>query len=464
LSAPITENGVEYVEIWSTLVPIQQQAPFHAMLMSSIDQSSEAMRRAFVSAIVPLLEQVGMIGDNQQKLHNKVDTLQDLFEATNMRVKQVESGLQHTQMQLDLLFEILGKLVLAVPEAATLQSVVGSLKKCNLQGKEGEIVSEVITTVKRLESDLDRQSDLYDSKFFVDRDDGLRKYYRHLLLTQSTILRNLAQQSTIESTIFCSSNANAQEFWRTHFKSSLEVSWNDFILAYRVAVVAMEVRHETALCNSLSLDNVVSCYTFESGVHRFNFPFDITMFPIPITSWSPEARLMLVSNFQRLMDQFYANEMSIATLGVRQYLMDESGKRLSGTALDSKAEQWAIIVKCTPRLYWLKDIRLSEEQRVATAVNEYRKMWGCFFENYMVLWRTAQIAYANLSDIDFPGKGRIRDYLLFCEPLDFYNNTIVLQCSPSEWNRRCPKRYKFLRRLLEEMGNDKPIAPYQPRK
>ena len=162
-----------------------------------------------------------------------------------------------------------------------------------------------------------------------------------------------------------------------------------------------------------------------------------------------EKRMQLTEIVMNLIKKFSGVEMRDHLIAVYTWYqnIDKKNKK----AMHDRAEEWASLIKerrtlITEHKKELLQVKHEEAERVDQA----RRSIYFFYEQFVTMWRVGEATQEVLKCIDFPGKGRIRDFLNFVAPLDQANYYIVIGTGKENKNKNYrPKIYSFMEMYLK---------------
>ncbi|KAF7724293.1 hypothetical protein EC973_001194 [Apophysomyces ossiformis] len=237
------------------------------------------------------------------------------------------------------------------------------------------------------------------------------------------------------------------EFWMKHVGSNVSDNnaWAIFIQQYqiiygRLSEDMIESIRRVACVNGTDL----TVYGFIRITKEYGFPIDVDRLPpLPLSNvvMSEEGRMEIAKMVMSLMSDFSSKEMHQSFIRVE--LWYKGVNREDKDALQKRADEWAECIVASRNAEHKTELHLAVEE-----LDYSRKTISLFYQRYMVIWRIGRVSREMLSDVDFPGKARIRSFLRYIYPLDYANYRIVIRQDPAKWDHRSPKVYKFLKELL----------------
>ncbi|KAI9275432.1 hypothetical protein BDA99DRAFT_555226 [Phascolomyces articulosus] len=256
-------------------------------------------------------------------------------------------------------------------------------------------------------------------------------------------------------------------FWDVYFGNAVCVQWRTFRDAYELLYgkfvpsdMAFIKRILVSKAHALSPEEL-TVYGFIGVTRQYGFPFPKDIFSKTSTTLEPdeiseEKRMHLTKMTMDLVRDFSDEKMRNHLVTIyswysrcnRDGLTNEEKKK----AMESRADEWALIMR-EKRAIDTERIELPLEDKHAQAerVDLARRAIYFFYEQFMVMWRVGGVTRDVLKDIDFPGKGRIRDFLKFVGPLDHANYYLLVKNMDRVPEERdyTPAIYKFMKEYLK---------------
>ncbi|KAI9272680.1 hypothetical protein BDA99DRAFT_498944 [Phascolomyces articulosus] len=256
-------------------------------------------------------------------------------------------------------------------------------------------------------------------------------------------------------------------FWVTTMgQKNLDGSWQKFIDSYQVIYGKLDVlmlqSMENLLCDEADHKRV-TIQRFIMALQKFNnqfpFPKSITSNNIK-TSYNSsdvnqkiifeEKRMQLTKVALDLVEKF--SEATMRDHLVTIYSWYTGYDKKNKEVLRERANEWGSLVKERRDLISENKqelIQVKHEQ--AELIDQARRAIYFFYEQFVTIWRVGEVTREILKDINFPGKGRIRDFLSFVAPLDQANFYIVMGMEKENDSEKdyLPKVYKFMDMYLD---------------
>ncbi|KAF7720538.1 hypothetical protein EC973_007627 [Apophysomyces ossiformis] len=236
------------------------------------------------------------------------------------------------------------------------------------------------------------------------------------------------------------------EFWTKHIGNHVSHSnaWAIFIQQYQgmhgpLSDDAIESIRRVACVSGTDL----TIYGFIRVTKQYGFPVDVCKLPpLPVSNavMSEEARMQLAKMVMSLMAEYSSKVVHRSIIRIN--LWYEHTKKDDPHAMQRRADEWAEYIVQARKTANKKPIHKEAEN-----VEYARRTISMFYQRYMVMWRIGKVSRQMLSDVDFPGRSRMRDFIRCISPLDYANFRIVLGQDPSEWDERKPQVYSFLEEL-----------------
>ena len=250
-------------------------------------------------------------------------------------------------------------------------------------------------------------------------------------------------------------SAEAFDFWTRVIGQKVTADWAQFSQAYSIlygkgANIDLKYNKEVLLKENGTM--LITIYGFITLTREHGFPFERT--PLHAVTHasrilSDEARMEVAKAIMILMADFSSAEMQDNFLAVSQWYEDIP--RSDRKRIEARGDAWAKIRKESRQL---KEDKKTEQHKQADRVDLARRSISFLYQRYMVMWRVGQLSRDTLKDIDFPGKARIKEFLLFVQPLDHANYHIVIGAEAGEWYHRKPNVYKFLEYLILDISKE----------
>ncbi|KAG0163194.1 hypothetical protein DFQ28_000294 [Apophysomyces sp. BC1034] len=237
------------------------------------------------------------------------------------------------------------------------------------------------------------------------------------------------------------------EFWMTYIGQDLSGDniWSTFIQQYQIMFGHLsEDTIESIRRIACVTKTDLTIYGFIRLTNEFDFPIDEDLLPpLPQSSvvMSEEGRIQIAEMVISLMSDFSSKEMQQHLIHVYTWYRDVQRHDIRG--LQKRADEWAEYLKQS------RDIDEKAPEHIeADHLDFSRRTISLFYQRYMVMWRIGRVSREMLSDVDFPGRMRIQDFLRYILPLDNAHYRIVMGQDSTHWDHRKPKVYSFLKELL----------------
>ncbi|KAI8139935.1 hypothetical protein BJV82DRAFT_625557 [Fennellomyces sp. T-0311] len=274
---------------------------------------------------------------------------------------------------------------------------------------------------------------------------SLEQNRRFAALTEKSVLNQFADELPIP----------AYEFWAKKLGSSVSVTWSEFAQAYvllygKGGPVKLARIEGYLFGNSNGRLNIFTIYSFLTLTRHHGFPFASSAEQSQDVTGGD--RLDLAKVVIGLMDKFASSVMQQNLLTLAHYYRGID--KTESSAIEKRADEWAVARKESRMI--TDENQKTERHLEADRVDFARRSVSFFYQQYMVLWRVGQPQSDMLSEIDFPGKGRLREFVAYCKPLDYANFHYVLNLEPERWPTAQPDVYRFLKQLLVDKTKDAP--------
>ncbi|KAI9275431.1 hypothetical protein BDA99DRAFT_601068 [Phascolomyces articulosus] len=253
-------------------------------------------------------------------------------------------------------------------------------------------------------------------------------------------------------------------FWSVSIgQDKIDGTWQQFIDVYQLLYGTLEVpmlqAMESLLCET---DKKVTVHRFIKTLHKCNnqFPFPDTINSVnasitEVTSThlnkkpiSEEKYMNLTKTALDMVEKFSESKMREHLISIYSWYVGYDKKNKE--AMRERANEWGALVK--ERRALISDNKqelLQAKHEQAERIDQARRAIYFFYEQFVTIWRVGDVTREILKAIDFPGKGRIRDFLNFVAPLDQANFYVVMgldKNSPKKDYR--PKVYDFMEMYL----------------
>ncbi|KAI8140130.1 hypothetical protein BJV82DRAFT_715971 [Fennellomyces sp. T-0311] len=297
------------------------------------------------------------------------------------------------------------------------------------------------------------------AKFTGDYD--YREYFRTTSIDIRRLLNNLMMcqklsERTAEPKLDRFKKDMSEEaylFWKMHIGQRIIASWQQFIDAYILlygAVDPVDLKYiETVLLFQGDKKKKLTVHGFINFTNQHSFPFPkniATNSPSIEKPMSEEGRMDLTKMVMSLVTDFSSNEMRTHLLNVYAWY---SGYKTT-KEIQERANEWARLVK---QMRDTKEKNPQGDYAEAEKVDMARRAIYFFYQRFMVMWRVGQVSRETLNNVDFPGRGRIRDFIRYVGPLDRANYFIVMGRDDEQWSEHKPQIYKFLEKYLKMLGD-----------
>ncbi|CAO3593577.1 unnamed protein product [Absidia cylindrospora] len=175
-----------------------------------------------------------------------------------------------------------------------------------------------------------------------------------------------------------------------------------------------------------------------------DFPLKVEKLPLLIDSHatvSAQTRMEIAKMVNELITYYSTKEMRDLLVAIFTWYKGCNKRERNGEAWQERANEWAReIIKNRG-----KSIdELDERGKLAEQVDMARRTYSFFFQRYMVVFTIGQLSKEMFSQVDFPGKARMFEFIDHVKPLDHANYHIVIRGDPTVWESKQPKVYKFL--------------------
>ncbi|KAI9243437.1 hypothetical protein BDA99DRAFT_530414 [Phascolomyces articulosus] len=312
---------------------------------------------------------------------------------------------------------------------------------------------DTLKAIVKLVNSVQQQHGLFKSKGHA-YDNEKRNHYIHVLKDETTRFRELLNclylfnpEGTPKLTIQHFQpimSADAYDFWKL-LSADVVVSWAKFSSIYNILFGSVEPQYQgyvkQFLCEKKSEN--VTAFTFIALIERFGFPFAKNNDKNAMTE---EGRVEVTKMMMDLMRELASSEMRGHLLTVYDWYR---GVERTPEALEKRANQWADIIKSSPRTdVDATKVKKTEDQQRADNLDLARRAISLFYQRYMVLWKIGPAAREVIKNVDSPGKARMRDFLTYVLPLDKANLIVVIGADAKNWDSKRPKVYDFIHTLV----------------
>ncbi|KAI8138774.1 hypothetical protein BJV82DRAFT_629743 [Fennellomyces sp. T-0311] len=240
-------------------------------------------------------------------------------------------------------------------------------------------------------------------------------------------------------------------FWMRYIGKDIVTDWHKFHSAYTLLYGDIEPEEsdyiQKILCKKSG--TTITVYGLIGISRKHNFPFENIGKDIPPVEkvLSEEARMEIAKMVMGLVSEFAEPTMSGHLTCMYKWY---EGVGRDKAAIQERANEWAVLNK-----QFRKAKEPTEKQKEAKRLDEARRAISFFYQRYMVMWRIGHLSREAFVGVDFPGKGRMRDFIRYVQPLDHANYHIVMGKDTSTWDQKKPLVYQFLEQFLVD-NSDKP--------
>ncbi|KAI7859138.1 hypothetical protein BDC45DRAFT_496970 [Circinella umbellata] len=364
----------------------------------------------------------------------------------------------------DQILAVLSKIQFSCDQQETFLS-----KKCNTLTKciinRVQITKSLASKILNQDQKQEKSSENYIKWVTIDRPLLSKQLYEYVQTDADAILQRIndlhfqyqfdeaSKQQDITSLREFMTSASYL-FWTTTFdRDSTEGSWEQFIYSYQTLYGVLDISMlqfmENLLCNN---EHKVTIDRFILALCKYNnqFPFPKDTVQLlnqdvsKTKSISEEGRIQLTKIALELVEKF--SEAKMRDHFVTIYTWYRGCDKKNKKQMRDRADQWGLLVK-ERRSFISENKRelLQEKHEDAERIDQARRAVFFFYEQFMIMWRAGDATREILEEINFPGKGRIRDFLNFVAPLDQANYYVVMRIDkdvPTKDYR--PKLYDFM--------------------
>ena len=238
---------------------------------------------------------------------------------------------------------------------------------------------------------------------------GENEHIRHLMNDLVTTRSLEAGSGTVTVRRFeHDMTQESYQFWMKYIGKDIVAPWNTFSGAYTLLYGDMEPTDfqyiRKILCSSGA--SSITVFGFISLVRKHSFPFENVGTDIPPVekTLSEESRMEIAKMVMKLVSEFASEEMKQHLTAM--YSWYDGVDRKNPKAFQERANEWALLKK----EMWHVD-ELTAEHETAEKLDSARRAISFFYQRYMVMWRIGKLSRQAFSGVDFPGKGRIRDFI-----------------------------------------------------
>ncbi|CAO3628062.1 unnamed protein product [Cunninghamella blakesleeana] len=242
-------------------------------------------------------------------------------------------------------------------------------------------------------------------------------------------------------------NDESFNFWKEICGEDLHESndtWGLFISSYQ------KTYHVEWDSETIERINRVACTTdHQLNLSGFIVLTKITGFPIDTErlpslmdargNESPQTRMEVAKMVNELITYYSSKEMRDFIVSVYNWYAGVNRK--DKEAWQERANEWAI---CVSNMRKKKPEEYDQRELLAEQVDLARRAYSFFFQRYTVVWKIGKVSREAFSDVDFPGKARMHEFINYIGPLDYANYHTVIHGDPEKWERKKPNVYKFL--------------------
>ncbi|KAI9275433.1 hypothetical protein BDA99DRAFT_532400 [Phascolomyces articulosus] len=262
-------------------------------------------------------------------------------------------------------------------------------------------------------------------------------------------------------------------FWETSFQNKICVDWQCFRDAYELlygklvfADAGFIKRVLVPKVNGKSGEHL-TLYGFIGFTRQYGFPFSKDIFTKSTAAIEPEdiseeKRMKITKMTMDLVDHFSDPKMRNHLVSI--YTWFRGCSKDNKEQMRNRADEWANIIKEKRAVTASKKKAETplgtkydqDDYDEAEAVDLARRAIYFFYEKFMVMWRVGGVTRDVLKNIDFPGRGRIKDFLNFVKPLDLANYYLLVKGFdkvPKDADHT-PEIYKFMKKYLEILKSE----------
>ncbi|KAI9244572.1 hypothetical protein BDA99DRAFT_528979 [Phascolomyces articulosus] len=252
-------------------------------------------------------------------------------------------------------------------------------------------------------------------------------------------------------------------FWVANFGyATMESSWDQFINGYELLYGTLDPHVMKSMEQLLCQDNKVSVarLIIATRKHSNQFPFtkNIGSSSLSTTSVAPETkdqmseekRMQLTEMAMELVEKFSDVKMGNHLVSIYSWYRgyDKKDKK----AMRERANEWAELIKERRKILGEnKKELLQVKHEEAERIDQARRAVYFFYEQFVTIWRVGEVTREILKSVDFPGKGRMRDFLNYVAPLDQANFYVIIGGSKGKDDEKKdyrPKLYDFMEMYL----------------
>ncbi|KAG2220677.1 hypothetical protein INT45_008220 [Circinella minor] len=118
-----------------------------------------------------------------------------------------------------------------------------------------------------------------------------------------------------------------------------------------------------------------------------------------------DKRMEIAKMVMDLVQEFASLEMQKHLIAVYTWYAHTNKEDIN--AMQERANEWARLVTEARDVSFVK----TNAHIRANEVDSARRAVSLFYQEYMVMWRIGQVSREMFMDVDFPDKGRIKDFI-----------------------------------------------------
>ena len=190
----------------------------------------------------------------------------------------------------------------------------------------------------------------------------------------------------------------------------------------------------------------MTVFGFINFTRKHGFPFGqdiVSSVPKPDALMSEKRIMELTRMVMELVADFSSQEMRNHLINVYTWFDGCNTEEEH----QERANEWGRQIREARKL---KKRHLDDEYLEVDNIDLARRALSFFYQRFMIMWRVGKVSRETLSGVDFPGTGRINNFIRIVHPLDRANFCIVMDKDESEWEEHKPKVYKFLKYYLKK--------------
>ena len=201
-------------------------------------------------------------------------------------------------------------------------------------------------------------------------------------------------------------------FWTKHLGDNITVEWCKFKDVYNLLYGLLEPVDEhyikSVLISKDKKNPRVTVYGFIAFMQKHGFPFEKNIasrkaFEAPVMG--EDKRMEIAKMVMNLVQEFASLEMQKHLISVYTWYAQTSKNDIN--AMQERANEWGQLVAEARDVNFVK----TKAHIRANDVDSARRAVSLFYQEYMVMWRIGQVSREMFMDVDFPGKGRIKDFI-----------------------------------------------------